>query len=122
MLKKSSPSKIIFISSIAAQWSNLSVDNLNWPQDERADGAVYANSKLCCMIAADELSKRLRGTDVTAYAVHPGMIDTKILSGYVHPSLVLDIIQGLIYKIFVKPFTRVSLVFNIVINKLKELV
>lgn len=33
---------------------------------------AYCNSKLCNVLFTHELAKRLKGTDVTCYSVHPG--------------------------------------------------
>lgn len=33
---------------------------------------AYCNSKLCNVLFTHELAKRLKGTNVTCYSVHPG--------------------------------------------------
>ncbi|KAF2894547.1 hypothetical protein ILUMI_11626 [Ignelater luminosus] len=110
LLKKSSPSKIIFLSSKLAFFHNLSLDNLNYPQDQvgvvSAYLKIYANSKLCSIIAARELSKKLTGTEVTVYAVHPGVVYTQIYlrNGKV-PSLT-NTIYKLFNTIMTKPLSR----------------
>ncbi|KAF2881800.1 hypothetical protein ILUMI_24356 [Ignelater luminosus] len=125
LLKKSSPSKIIFISSIAAYVNNLSVDNLNYPQGIRNDIRMYANSKLCCLIAADQLSKKLSGSNITAYSVHPGLIETRIWASYVQNSpavlkAILNILEILLYvlKLFVRsPEEGIQTILHIALSK-----
>lgn len=115
LLKKSSPSKIIFISSKLAFLHNLSLDNLNYPEDQvgslSADCNIYANSKLCSIIAADELSKKLYGTDVTVYSVHPGLVYTDIFSKYAKNRSCDNIFYSLFNAIVLKPFAKVSFLF-----------
>ncbi|KAF2881799.1 hypothetical protein ILUMI_24355 [Ignelater luminosus] len=109
LLKKSFPSKIIFISSIAVYINDLSLDNLNYPQGKRNDIRIYANSKFCCLIAADQLSKKLSGSNITAYSVHPGLIETGVWIAYVQNfpvaiKIIFKIIETLLHVL--KPLVR----------------
>ncbi|MEO1247170.1 MAG: SDR family NAD(P)-dependent oxidoreductase [Pseudomonadota bacterium] len=45
---------------------------------EYSDREAYGQSKLANVLFAYELGKRLRGTRITANALHPGVIDTEI--------------------------------------------
>lgn len=71
-------SRIITLSSIAHRNGQLDFSNL---QGEKTyDGyAAYATSKLCNLLFAYELSCRLAGMGITSNAVHPGVIQTKLL-------------------------------------------
>jgi len=75
LLKKSAPSRIINVSSLMAKAAGtLNLDKLN-----EYDGTfkLYAKSKLCQIYFTQELAKRLQGTNVTAYSVHPGTVNTE---------------------------------------------
>ncbi|KAF2894549.1 hypothetical protein ILUMI_11628 [Ignelater luminosus] len=110
LLKKSSPSKIVFVSSLLAFLHNLCLENLNYPADQAgspwADLSIYANSRLCSIIAANELSKKLLGTDVTAYSVHPGFVYTDIFSKYAKNFSCGDILYKLFNLFVIKPFAK----------------
>ncbi|XP_071478758.1 retinol dehydrogenase 11-like [Diadema antillarum] len=76
LLKKSAPSRILNVSSLSHAWytdkpgmefSNKSGKGLEGLQ-------FYARSKLANVIFAKELARRLAGTGVTAYSLHPGAI------------------------------------------------
>ncbi len=78
LLVKSAPSRVVTVGSIAHRWGNMDFTNL---QGERFyDGySAYAASKLANVLFTYALARRLRGTGVTANALHPGVIDTKLL-------------------------------------------
>lgn len=83
LLKRSSPSRIIFTSSAYAFFSTLTPDKMN-PTDYEFGNlirhhAIYADSKLCAIVAAQQFGRRLRSFGVTANAVHPGCVRTGIL-------------------------------------------
>jgi NAD(P)-dependent dehydrogenase (short-subunit alcohol dehydrogenase family) len=78
LLKKSTPSRIIHISSIAHTNGRLDLENLQGEKRFDPYGA-YALSKLALILMSKELSERLKGTNVTSNALHPGVINTKLL-------------------------------------------
>ncbi len=55
----------------------IQFDNLDAHRDY-SDSAFYGQSKLANVLFAHELGKRLRGTRITANALHPGVINTEI--------------------------------------------
>jgi len=77
-LKRSAPSRIITISSVAHQRAQLDFDNLQGEKRFTGYGA-YALSKLGNILFAFELAERLRGSGVTVLCLHPGAIGTKLL-------------------------------------------
>ncbi|CAG9763014.1 unnamed protein product [Ceutorhynchus assimilis] len=84
LLKKSSPSRIVFTSSVMAYISNLTIDNLT-PKDDfftkrsaMIMGGTYSNSKLCCAAAAKSFGEKLQGFGVTANAVQVSGVRTPI--------------------------------------------
>ncbi|XP_050297543.1 uncharacterized protein LOC126736916 [Anthonomus grandis grandis] len=84
ILKKTGNSRIVNVSSIGARSvKDLDVNNLNaYPEHESRlpNIMVYARSKLCNILFTIELAKRLRGTSVTTYSLHPGAVFTDIFN------------------------------------------
>ncbi|XP_052872287.1 retinol dehydrogenase 12-like [Anopheles cruzii] len=76
-LKESAPSRIVNLSSLAHKYGKINRNDLN---SERSYNQVtaYCQSKLANVMFTRELAKRLAGTGVTAYAVHPGTVDTEL--------------------------------------------
>ncbi|CAH2071132.1 unnamed protein product, partial [Iphiclides podalirius] len=82
LLKSSSPSRIINVSSIAHRDGFIDFQNMNGEKETEKTinkRYVYSNSKLCNILMASELSNRLQGTGVTANSLHPGIVKTEIL-------------------------------------------
>lgn len=78
LLRKSTPSKIINISSVAHQNAHLDFDNLHGEKQYDPYGA-YALSKLANLLFTYELANLLEGSGMTAIALHPGVVATKLL-------------------------------------------
>ena len=74
-LKASAPSRIVNVASAAHRSGSLNFDDL---QSERSYGKMraYGTTKLCNILFATELARRLKGTGVTAYSLHPGTVRT----------------------------------------------
>lgn len=80
LLKSSAPSRIINVSSAGHKYvKNLDLDNLNMSKETYSSFVAYANSKLCNILMTTELARKLKGTGVTANAVHPGGVNTNIV-------------------------------------------
>ncbi|CAH2105547.1 unnamed protein product [Euphydryas editha] len=77
LLKSSAPSRIINVSSAIHKYGEMDFENLNM-EKYWSDYLVYANSKLYLNLMTLELSRRLRGTNVTVNALHPGVAATNI--------------------------------------------
>lgn len=78
-IKESAPARIINVSSRAGERSGP----IDWPAVERSTTTrtglrEYGYSKLANTIFAAELARRLEGTGVTTYALHPGVIASDI--------------------------------------------
>ncbi|CAG8686363.1 13923_t:CDS:2, partial [Dentiscutata heterogama] len=72
-----SPCKIIHTSSTAQKRGKIDLDNLN---GEKSCGLLelYCNAKLLNVIYSNELNRRLKGSNVTSTACHPGFISTNM--------------------------------------------
>ncbi|MDX9719959.1 MAG: SDR family oxidoreductase [Myxococcota bacterium] len=85
-LEESAPSRVVVLSSIAHHRGELELEGIALGRDgsgspvERFDGyRAYASSKLANLLFAQELARRCEGSGVDVNAVHPGVIDTKML-------------------------------------------
>ncbi|XP_017550979.1 retinol-DH_like_SDR_c domain-containing protein isoform X1 [Pygocentrus nattereri] len=78
MLKKSVPSRIINVSSIAHKGGKIHFDDLSFNKTPYDSLVSYRQSKLANMLFTRELSRRIKGSGVTAYALHPGVIRTEL--------------------------------------------
>lgn len=77
-LKQCGPSRVVNLSSMAHNFGKIDFDCLN---THKALGVgdsftevfqTYSDSKLCNVLFTHELAKRLQGTKVTCYSLHPG--------------------------------------------------
>ncbi len=78
-LKASAPARIVNVSSRASQRAG----RIDWaaverPTQTRTGLREYGQSKLANVLFTAELARRLKGTGVTAYALHPGVIASDI--------------------------------------------
>lgn len=83
LIKKSPGGRIIFVSSVFAYFNNLTVENLNSFYNSATstwltDLNLYGNSKACQIIAAVMLSEKLKLTNISVNAVHPGFVYTAL--------------------------------------------
>ncbi|XP_033757001.1 retinol dehydrogenase 12-like [Pecten maximus] len=76
-IKKSAPARIINVSSNAHSKGKINFDDINSKKDYSILTA-YPQSKLANILFTKELSRRLHGTGVTTYTLHPGVINTEI--------------------------------------------
>jgi NAD(P)-dependent dehydrogenase (short-subunit alcohol dehydrogenase family) len=97
VLKRSTPSRIITVSSEARRNAKIDFDDLQSQRRYRAF-PVYGMTKLANILFTYELAERLRGTGVVANCVHPGGVNSNF--GNNNRSLGL-----LLFRAF-KPFMR----------------
>jgi retinol dehydrogenase 12 len=78
-LKESAPSRIVNVSSRSHyDAKRIDWDALRQPTKGMTALGEYAVSKLANVLFTQELARRLEGTGVTAYALHPGVIASDI--------------------------------------------
>lgn len=76
LLKKSQPSRIVNVSSMAHNWcSGLDLDNTK-AEKGYSITQCYFSTKLSNVLFTRELARRLKGTGINSYSVHPGCLDT----------------------------------------------
>jgi NAD(P)-dependent dehydrogenase (short-subunit alcohol dehydrogenase family) len=84
-LKASAPSRIVNVSSVAhagmrGVYGEIDFDDLNFDKKEYSAYQAYANSKLANVLHALDLARRLEGTGVLAFSVHPGWIRSNLIA------------------------------------------
>lgn len=84
-IKASAPSRIVTVSSIAHTQGRMHWEDLQMKEHYEAKEA-YCQSKLANVLFSRELAKRLHGTGVTTYALHPGVVQTE-LGRHIHQSV-----------------------------------
>ena len=78
-LQASGESRIITVSSRAhKRTSGIDWDALRQPTASMTGIREYAVSKLANLLFSSELARRLQGTGVACYSLHPGVVDTEI--------------------------------------------
>ena len=78
-LSSSAPARIVNVASNAHYSAGgIDFDAVRHPTRSRTGMAEYGVSKLANVLHAQELARRLDGTGVTAYALHPGLIASDI--------------------------------------------
>ncbi|KAK3092840.1 hypothetical protein FSP39_007804, partial [Pinctada imbricata] len=85
-IKESAPARIVNVSSMAHMYSSIDFENLNAEKGYNPYTA-YQKSKLSNVLFSRELSRRLEGTGVTTYSLHPGAVQTELqrhFSSWIH--------------------------------------
>ncbi|XP_034433152.1 retinol dehydrogenase 13 isoform X2 [Hippoglossus hippoglossus] len=95
LLKKSAPSRVVIVSSMAHKRGQIHFDDINLDKDYEPKKS-YGQSKLANVLFCRELAARLQGTGVTVYSLHPGVIRTE-LGRHIFPTL------SLLVRIIAKP-------------------
>ncbi|XP_077092772.1 retinol dehydrogenase 14a [Siphateles boraxobius] len=100
LLKRSTPSRIIVVSSKLYKYGEINFDDLN--SEQSYDKAfAYARSKLANLLFTLELSHRLEDTGVTVNALTPGIVRTN-LGRHVHIPLLVKPLFNLASRAFFK--------------------
>jgi len=75
---KKTKGRIVNLASKLHQRGNIDFDDLQWEKRPWDNMAAYGTTKLENIAFTYELQKRLQGTGVETYAVHPGVIFTEL--------------------------------------------
>jgi retinol dehydrogenase 12 len=85
-IKGSAPARIVTVASTAHyQAQGIDWDSLRTRTRTRTGLPEYSVSKLCNVLFSAELGRRLAGTGVTTYSLHPGVVATDIWRGVPWP-------------------------------------
>ena len=91
LLKRMTETKfgnVNIISSHARMLSKINFDDTNSEKSYESQSA-YAQSKLANIMFAKELQRKLKSTNITVHAIHPGFFKT-VLTRYVLPGKTFD--------------------------------
>lgn len=66
------------MSSLAHRFGKIKKDDLN-SEKSYGEGQCYSQSKLANVLFTRELARRLKGTQVTSNALHPGTVNTELV-------------------------------------------
>lgn len=104
VLKKTRPSRIVVVSSLAHTRGEINTGDLN---SELAydEGKAYSQSKLANVLFTRELAKRLEGSRVTVNALHPGIVDTELFR---HMGFFTNFFAGIFVRPLFWPFVKTS--------------
>ena len=83
-LKASAPSRVVSVASVMhvgtkKQVGEIDFDDLNFDNRPYDPGLAYTQSKLAMVVYARHLAKRLEGTGVSVFSVHPGWIRSNLV-------------------------------------------
>jgi retinol dehydrogenase-12 len=78
-IRRSAPARIVSVASTAHyRAKGIEWEALRQPTRSRTGVPEYGVSKLCNVLFSAELARRLAGTGVTTYSLHPGVVATEI--------------------------------------------
>lgn len=75
VLEKTPASRIINVASDAHRYGEFNPDNLQL-ENGYSTSKAYGNSKLFNIMFTSQLAKEIEGKDITAYSLHPGVVNT----------------------------------------------
>jgi NAD(P)-dependent dehydrogenase (short-subunit alcohol dehydrogenase family) len=78
-IKSSKPSRIITTSSVAHRGAKINFDDLQFERGHYSSFKAYSQSKLANVLFTKELSRRSKGSGVTANCFHPGGVRTNLV-------------------------------------------
>lgn len=86
-LRESVPARIVMVSSQAHRHARtIDFESLQQPTRTRTALKEYAVAKLANLLHTKELARRLEGTGISTYAVHPGVVATDVWRGIPKPA------------------------------------
>ncbi|XP_028281026.1 retinol dehydrogenase 12 [Parambassis ranga] len=77
-LKSSAPSRVINVSSMVHRGGRIDFDDLFFSKRPYSPLESYRQSKLANILFSRELARRLRGSGVSSFSLHPGVIRTEL--------------------------------------------
>lgn len=78
LLKASAPARVVNVASQLHASGRIDWDDLQSEHGSYNGRQVYCNTKLMNVLFTNELARQLTGTQVTANALHPGVLDTNL--------------------------------------------
>ncbi|XP_066491608.1 dehydrogenase/reductase SDR family member 13 [Tiliqua scincoides] len=82
-LKRCTPSRVLVVASSAHLSGKIDIQNIHKPGESFLQTFLsYCNSKLANILTVRELANRLKGTNITCYAIDPGFVRTDIFQNF----------------------------------------
>lgn len=80
MIAQPTHSRVVILTSLAYEWCKgpIRFDDLNFSERKYTWKEAYGQSKLANLLHVRQLAKELEGTNVAAFAVHPGIVSTSL--------------------------------------------
>ena len=81
LVAQGTPVRVVAVSSMAHAFAKeMPMDDLNWETRKYGSWSSYGQSKICNILFAKELSRRMaaEGAPVAAFSLHPGVIRTNL--------------------------------------------
>ena len=79
LIKRAAPgARIVNVSSLAHEMGEIYWDDINFEKSPYNTIKAYQQSKLANVLFTKELARKGEGSGVTAYALHPGVINTEL--------------------------------------------
>ncbi|XP_050954369.1 retinol dehydrogenase 12 [Labeo rohita] len=100
LLKKSAPSRIVNVASVAHTWGSIHLDDIN-SEKGYSPRRAYGQSKLANILCTRSLAKKLQGSGVTVYSLHPGVVQSELFRNLSKPVQIA-------VKVF-SPFTKTTI-------------
>ncbi|XP_070403242.1 retinol dehydrogenase 14 [Nothobranchius furzeri] len=102
LLKRSTPSRIVVVSSKLYKHGDINFEDLN--SEQSYDKAfAYSRSKLANLLFTSELARRLEGSGVTVNALTPGVVRTNLGRHVQIPALAKPLFNLLSWGLFKSP-------------------
>ena len=80
-VKAAPQGRVVMVSSLGYKWAppeGIQFDNLSGEKGEYDPNTAYGQSKLANALFAMEMARRFEGSNATANAIHPGIINTNL--------------------------------------------
>lgn len=98
-LKSAESARIVTLSSRMASNGSIDFSDLNYEKRSYGPYMAYSQSKLANVLFTSELARRLEGSNVTAYSVHPGVVSTEL---YRNQRKITKFFMWPVHKLFMK--------------------
>ncbi len=83
---RSAPARIVMVSSVGHySASGIDFEAVRRTTKSQSGSDEYYNSKLANVLFGNELSRRLKGTGVNTYSLHPGVVATEVWRRFPRP-------------------------------------
>jgi NAD(P)-dependent dehydrogenase (short-subunit alcohol dehydrogenase family) len=113
-LQRAPSARIVTTSSDAHRTGKLDFDDLQTSKRAYTIFRAYSASKLCNVLFTRELARLLKGTKVTANAVHPGFVKSRF---YEASFGVLEVLRPLVSLIAISPEKGAETLIHVVVSR-----